>query len=88
LHASSGNQRGRDLARSKIGGNAVDLPVPVANGIELAAAAGFRRPWRGRPVALGAACRGLGSARSAPGDTGFFDGAAADAGFGFTSTIS
>src|SRR5260370_25473994 len=49
------------LPRSKVGGDALALPVPVADGVELAAAAArHRRPLRRRAVAFGAAAGGLG----------------------------
>src|SRR6516164_1886306 len=49
------------LPRSKVGGDALDLPVPVADGVEFpAAAARLRRPLCRRAVAFGAADGGLG----------------------------
>src|SRR5258706_1108595 len=48
------------LPHSKVGSDALDLPIPVANGIEFAAAAArLRRPLRRRAVAFGAADGGL-----------------------------
>src|SRR5262249_56114414 len=49
------------LRGSEVGGHALDLPVPVADGVEFAAAAArLRRPLRRRAVAFGAADGGLG----------------------------
>src|SRR5258708_36755882 len=49
------------LPRSKVGSDALDLPVPVADGVEFAAAAArLRRPLRRRAVAFGAATGCLG----------------------------
>src|SRR5262249_37962988 len=50
--------------RSKVGGDALDLPVPVADGVEFAAAAArLRRPLHRRAVAFGPAGGGPGAAR-------------------------
>src|SRR5262245_44380350 len=59
--------------RSKVGGPALDLPVPVADGVEFAAGATrLRRPLCRRAVAFGAADGGLGERALRRGAEGTF----------------
>src|SRR5262245_65412630 len=59
--------------RSKVGGDALDLPVPVADGVEFAAAAArLRRPLHRRAVAFGTAGGGLGERALGRGRKGRF----------------